>query len=220
MSTTLNRHDAASGGGRTPRGNSQYLLRASARTRPTPLHELFIVGEVPINRPGEPTTAIGEAGRPARTTGTATTIPGRRSRTGGTHPSARRPASPASTYPEVPAVNLTAGDLATPRFGRTIATWPRRRRTLDGNARPAMPFLMMVAERGAPPNLAMLVRRRPAPCGHVPGVRLGAGLSHGMEGRPEALQWAPAVLLGSPPRRMNHRPMPQRLRPPANRLGR
>jgi hypothetical protein len=140
-------------------------------------------------------------------------FPDHRSHTGRTHPSARRPASPASTYPEVPAVNLTAGGLATPQFGRTVATWPRRRRTLEGNARPAMPFLMMVAERDAPPNLAMLVRRRSAPMRHVPGVRLGAGLSHGMEGRPRGPPMGPQPsCLGSPPRRMNHRPRPKRLR--------
>src|SRR5215217_4779480 len=59
----------------------------------------------------QPPCATGEAGGRARTAGTATTIPHRRSHTGGTHPSSRRPASPAWTYPGLPVTNLTAGAL-------------------------------------------------------------------------------------------------------------
>jgi hypothetical protein len=52
------------------------LLIASARTRPRHLFmNSSLSGKCRSIGRGEPTTAIGEAGRPARTTGTATTIP-------------------------------------------------------------------------------------------------------------------------------------------------
>jgi hypothetical protein len=125
MSTTLNRHDAASGGGRTPWGNSQYLLIASARTRPHRFMNSSLSGKCRSIGRANPPLQSARRDDPLGLPGLLRRFPGRRSRTGGTHPSARRPASPASTYPEVPAVNLTAGGLPTPRFGRTIATWPR-----------------------------------------------------------------------------------------------